>query len=168
MGKEYVKTVYCHIAYLTSMQSTSCKMPDWINHKLESRFPGEISTTPDMKMTEGMKNWRAYWWRWKRREKKLALNPVFRKLRLWHPVSSLNVTDGGKMEADRDFIFLDSKITANGDCSQEIKRQLLLGRKVVANLASILKSRDITLPTKVHLVKATVFPVVMYGWENES
>ena len=72
------------------------------------------------------------------------------------------------MEADRDFSFLDSKITANGDCSQEIKRQLLLGRKVVANLASILKSRDITLPTKVHLVKATVFPVVMYGWENES
>ena len=72
------------------------------------------------------------------------------------------------MEADRDFIFLDSKITANGDCSQEIKRQLLLGRKVIANLASILKSRDITLPTKVHLVKATVFPVVMYGWENES
>ena len=66
------------------------------------------------------------------------------------------------METVRDFIFLGSKITADGDCSHEIKRRLLLGRKVVTNLDSILKSRDITLPTKVHLVKALVFPVVMY------
>ena len=68
-----------------------------------------------------------------------------------------------KMEAVIDFIFLDSKITADGDCSHEIKRCLLLGRKVMTNLDSILKSRDITLPTKVRLVKAMVFPVVMYG-----
>ena len=67
------------------------------------------------------------------------------------------------METVRDFIFLGSKITADGDCSHEIKRYLLLGRKVMTNLDSILKSRDITLPTKVHLVKAMVFPVVMYG-----
>ena len=65
-----------------------------------------------------------------------------------------------------DFIFLDSKFTANGDCSHEIKRHLLLGRKVMTNPDSILKSRDITLPTKVHLVKAMVFPVVMYGRES--
>ena len=65
-----------------------------------------------------------------------------------------------------DFIFLGSKITADGDCSREIKRCLLLGRKVIMNLDSILKSRDITLPTKVHLVKAMVFPVVMYGCES--
>ena len=65
-----------------------------------------------------------------------------------------------------DFIFLDSKITADGDCSHEIKRCLLLGRKVMTNLDSILKSRDITLPTKVHLVKAMVFPVVMYGYKS--
>ena len=65
-----------------------------------------------------------------------------------------------------DFIFLGSKITADGDCSHEIKRSLLLGRKVMTNLDSILKSRDITLPTKVHLVKAMVFPVVMYGYES--
>ena len=65
-----------------------------------------------------------------------------------------------------DFIFLGSKITADGDCSHEIERHLLLGRKVMANLDSILKSRDITLPTKVHLVKAMVFPVVMYGCES--
>ena len=70
------------------------------------------------------------------------------------------------METVTDFIFLDSKITADGDCSHEIKRRLLLGRKAMTNLDSILKSRDITLPTKVHLVKAMVFPVVMYGCEN--
>ena len=65
-----------------------------------------------------------------------------------------------------DFIFLGSKITADGDCSHEIKRRLLLGRKVMTNLGSILKSRDITLPTKIHLVKAMVFPLVMYGCES--
>ena len=71
-------------------------------------------------------------------------------------------------ETVADFIFLGSKITADGDCSHEIKRCLLLGRKVMANLDSILKSRDTTLPTKVHLVKAMVFPVVMYGCERWS
>ena len=72
----------------------------------------------------------------------------------------------GKMEIVTDFIFLGSKITADGDCSHEIKRRLLLGRKVMTNLDSILKSRDITLPAKVHLVKAMVFPVIMYGCES--
>ena len=70
------------------------------------------------------------------------------------------------METVKDFIFLGSKITADGDCSHEIKRHLLLGRKVMTNLDSILKSKDVTLPTKVHLVKAMVFPVVMYGCES--
>ena len=70
------------------------------------------------------------------------------------------------METVSDFIFLGSKITADGDCSYEIKRHLLLGRKVMTNIDSILKSRDITLPTKVHLDKAMVFPVVMYGCES--
>ena len=78
------------------------------------------------------------------------------------PITSWQI-DG---ETVADFIFLDSKITADGDCSHEIKRCLLLGRKVMANLNSILKSRDITLSTKVHLVKAMVFPVVMYGCES--
>ena len=73
---------------------------------------------------------------------------------------------GETMETVTDFIFLGSKITANDDCSHEIKRRLLLGRKVMTNLDSILKSRDITLTTKVHLVKAMVFPVVMYGYES--
>ena len=70
------------------------------------------------------------------------------------------------METVGDFIFLSSKITADSDCSNEIKRYLLLGRKAITNLDSIVKSRDITLPTKVHLVKAMVFPVVMYGCES--
>ena len=74
--------------------------------------------------------------------------------------------DGETMETVRDFIFLGNKITVDGDRSLEIKRRLLLGRKGMANLDSILKSRDITLPTKVHLVKAMVFPVVMYGCES--
>ena len=74
--------------------------------------------------------------------------------------------DGETMETVGDFILRGSKITADGDCSHEIKRHLLLGRKAVTNLDSILKSRDITLPTNVHLVKATVFPIVMYGCES--
>ena len=78
------------------------------------------------------------------------------------PITSWEI-DGGAMKTVTDFIFLDSKITADGDCSHEIKRHLFLGRKVMTNLDSIFKSRDITLPTKVHLVKAMVLPVVMYG-----
>ena len=74
--------------------------------------------------------------------------------------------DGETMETVTDLIFLDSKITADSDCSHEIKRHLLLGRKVMTNLDSILKSRDITLPTKVHPVKAMFFPIVMYGCES--
>ena len=72
----------------------------------------------------------------------------------------------GKMETETDFIFLGSKITADGDCGHEIKRCLLLGRKAMTNLDRILKSRDITLPTKIHIVKAMVFPVVMYRYES--
>ena len=81
------------------------------------------------------------------------------------PITSWEI-DGETVETASDFIFLGSKITAEGDCSHEIKRCLLLGKKVMINLDSILKSRDITLPTKVHLVKAMVFPVVMYGCES--
>ena len=81
------------------------------------------------------------------------------------PITSWQM-DGQTMERVSDFIFLGSKITADGDCSPEIKRRLLLGRKAMTNLDSILKSRDITLPTNVHLVKAMDFPVVMYGCES--
>ena len=84
---------------------------------------------------------------------------------LSRPITSWQI-DGETMETVTDFIFLGSKITADGDCSQVIKRHLLLGRKIMTNLDSILKSRDITLPAKVHLVKAMVSPVVMYGCES--
>ena len=95
----------------------------------------------------------------------LKLNIQKTKIMASSPITSLQI-DGERVETVSDFIFLGSKITADGNCSHEIKRRLLLGRKVTTNLDSILKSRDVTLPTKVHLVKALVFPVVMYGCES--
>ena len=95
----------------------------------------------------------------------LKLNIQKIKIMASDPITSWQI-DGETMETVTGFIFLGSKITADGDCSHEIKRCLLLGRKAMTNLDSILKSRDITLPTKVHLVKAMVFPVVMYGCES--
>ena len=92
----------------------------------------------------------------------LKLNIQKTKIMASSPITSWQI-DGGKIETVTDFIFLGSKITANGDFSHEIKRRLLLGKKTMSSLDSILKSRDITLPTKVCLVKAMVFPVVMYG-----
>ena len=92
----------------------------------------------------------------------LKLNIQKTKIMASSPITSWQI-DGETMETVTDFVFLGSKITTDGDCSHEIKRCLLLGRKVMTNLDSILKSRDITLPTKVHLVKAMVFPVVMNG-----
>ena len=95
----------------------------------------------------------------------LKLNIQKTKIKASGPITSRKI-DAETMETVTDFIFLGCKITAEGDCSHEIKRRLLLGRKVMTILESILKSRDITLPTKVHLVKAMVFPVVMYGCES--
>ena len=95
----------------------------------------------------------------------LRLNIQKTKIKASGPIISWQV-DGETVGTVADFIYLGSKITADGDCSHEIKRRLLLGRKVMTNLDSILKSRDITLPTKVHLVKTMVFPVVMYGCES--
>ena len=97
----------------------------------------------------------------------LKLNIQKMKIMASGPITSWEI-DGETVETVSDFIFLGSKITADGDCSQEIKRCLLLGRKAMTNLDSILKSRDITLPTKVRLVKAMVFPVVMYGCEIQT
>ena len=100
----------------------------------------------------------------KQKSEKVGLKLNIQKMKIMasSPITSWQI-DG---ETVADFIFLGSKITADGDCSHEIKRGLLLGRKVMTNLDSILKRRDITLPTKVHLVKAMVFPVVMYGCES--
>ena len=95
----------------------------------------------------------------------LKLNIQKTKIMASGPITSWQI-DGETMETVTVFIFLGSKITADGDCNHEIKRPLFLGRKAMTNLDSILKNRDITLPTKVHLVKAMVFPVVMYGYES--
>ena len=128
-------------------------MPGWVKHKLESRLPGEISITSDMKMIPPLRQ--KAWLKTQHSKKIMASDPILSWQR-----------DGKTMETVTDFIFLGSKITADGDCSHEIKRRLLLGRKVMTNIDSIFKSRDITLPTKVRLVKAMVFPVVMYGCES--
>ena len=168
--KEYIKAVYCHPAYLTYMQSTSCETLSWKKHKLESRLPEGISITSDIQIISPL-------WQKAKEELKsfltkeesenvgLKLNVQKTKIMASGPITSWQI--GGETVATvSDFIFLGSKITADGDCSHEIKRHLLLGRKVMTNLDSIFKSRDITLPTKVHLVKAVFFPVVMYGCES--
>ena len=101
----------------------------------------------------------------KEESEKVGLKLSIQKTMASGPITSWEI-DGETVETVSDFIFGGSKITADGDCSHEIKRHLLLGRKVMTNLDSILKSRDITLPAKIHLVKAMVFPVVMYGCES--
>ena len=103
----------------------------------------------------------------KEESEKVAISLNIQKTKIMSscPITSWQI-DGETMETVRDFIFLGSKITVYGDCSHENKRHLLLGRKAITNLDRILKSRDITLPTEVHLVKAMVFPVVMYGCES--
>ena len=166
--KEYVKAVYCHSAYLTYMQSTSCEMPGWIKHRLESILLGEISITSDIQMTPPLwQKVKSLLMKVKEESEKvgLKLNTQKTKIMASGPITSWQI-DGETMETVTNFIFLGSKITADGDCSHEIKRHMLLGRKAMTNLDSILKSRDITLLTKVHIVKAMVFPVVMYGYES--
>ena len=149
------------------MQSTSWEILGWMKHKLQSRLLGEISITSDMQMTP------PYGRKWRTKEpldeseggewKKLNIQKT--KIMTSGPITSWKI-DGETVESVTDFILGGSKITADGDCSHEIKRHLLLGRKAMNNLDSILKSRDITLWTKVHLVKAMVLPVVMYGCES--
>ena len=168
LGKEYIKAIYCHAAYLTYVQSTSCKMPGWMNHKVESRLPGEISITSDMQMTplmaESEEELKSLLMKVKEESEKagLKLNIQKTKIMASRPITSWQI-DSETMETVTDFIFLGSKITADGDCSHEIKRRSILGRKAMTNLDRIVKSRNITLPTKIHLVKVMVFPVVMYG-----
>ena len=142
-----------------------------MKHKLESRLPRNINnlryaddTTLMAKSEEELKS---LLMKVKEESEKvvLKLNVQKTKIMASGPITSWEI-DGETVETVADFIFLGSKITADNDCSHEIKRCLLLGRKVMTNLDSIVKSRDITLSTKVHLVKAMVFPVVMYGCES--
>ena len=118
-------------------------------------------------MAESEEELKSLLMRVKEESEKVCLNPNIQKTKIMasSPIISWQ-TDGETVKIVGDFILGGSKITADGDCSHEIKRRLLLGRKVMTNLDSIFKIRDITLPTKVHLVKAMVFPVVMYGCES--
>ena len=129
------------------------------------RLPGEISVTSDMQMTPPLcqkvkRNLKS-----QSEKAGLKLNIQKMKIMGFGPITSWQI-NGETMETVRDFIVLGSKITTDDDCSHEIKRRLLLGRKVMTNLDSIFKSRDITFQTKVHMVKAMIFPVVMYGCES--
>ena len=118
-------------------------------------------------MAESEEELKSFLMKMKEESEKVGLKLNIQKMKIMAsgPMTSWEI-DGETVETVSDFIFWGSKITADGGCSHEIKRHLLLGRKVVTNLDSIFKSRDITLPTKVHLVKAMGFPVVMYGCEN--
>ena len=118
-------------------------------------------------MAESKEEIKSFWMKVKEESESvdLKLNIQKSKIIASGPITSWQI-DGETVEIMTDFIFLSSKITVDGDCSHEIKRCLFLGRKTMTNLDNILKSRDITLPTKVHLVKAMVFPVVMYGCES--
>ena len=146
-------------------------MLDWKKHKLESRLPGEISNLryadDTTLMVESEEELKSLLMKVKVESEKIGLKLNVQKTKIMAsgPITSWEI-DGETVETVADFIFLGSKITADGDCSHEMKRCFLLGRKVMTNLDSIFKSRDITLPTKIRLVKAMVFPVVMYGCES--
>ena len=142
-----------------------------MKNKLDSRLPGEISITSDVQMTplmaESEEELKSLLMKVKEKSEKVGLKLNIQKMKIMAsgPINSWQI-DGGTVETVADFISLGSKISADGDYSHEIKRRLLLGRKGMTNLDSLLKSRDITLPTNVHLVKAMVFSVVMYGCDS--
>ena len=166
LGKKCVKVVYCHPAYLTYVQSTLCKMVlDEVQAGIRTarRNINNLRYADDTTLMAESKELNSLLMTVKEESEKagLKLNIEKKKIMASSPITSWQI-DGETMETVTDFLFLGSKITADGDCSHEIKRRLLFGRKAMTILDSILKSRDITLPTKVHLVKAMVFPVVMY------
>ena len=168
--KEYVKAVYCHSAYLTSMQSTSWNAGlDEAQAGIEIawRIINNLKYADDTTLAAESEELKSLLMKVKEESEKVGLKLSIQKTKIMvsGPITSWQI-DGETMETVRNFIFGGSKITADGDCSHEIKRHLLLGRKAVINLDSILKSRDITLLIKVSLVKAMVFSVVMCGCES--
>ena len=150
------------------MQSTSCLDEVQAGIKIARRNINNLRYADDtILMAESKEESKSLLMKMKEESEKVGLKLNIRKTKIMvsNPITSWQI-EGETVETVIDFILGGSKITADGDCSHEIKRHLLLGRKAMTNLDSILKSRDITLPTKVHLVKAMVFPVVMYGCEG--
>ena len=157
LGKEYVKAVY--FAGLDEAQAGINMARRNINNL---RYADDTTL-----MAESEEELKSLLMKAQEESEKVSLNLNIQKAKIMasRPITSWQI-DGKTMETVTDFIFGDSKITEDGDCSHEIKRCLLLGRKAMTNLDSILKSRDISLPTKVRIIKAMVFPVVMYGCES--
>ena len=167
LGKEYVKAVYCHPVYLTYMQSTNAGVDEaQAGIKIAGKNISKLRYADDTTFMAENEELKSLLIKVKEENEiaGLKLNIQKTKIMASGPITSWQI-DGETVETVRDFIFLCSNITADGDCSHGIKRHLLLGRNVMTNLDSILKSRDITLPTKVHLIKTMVFPVVRYGCE---
>ena len=170
--KEYIKFVYCHPAYLTSnaeyiMRNAGLEEAQ-AGIKISRRNINNLRYRDDTTlMAESEEELKRLLMKVKEESEKVGLKLNIQKTKIMAsgPVTSWEI-DGETVETVSDFIFLGSKITANGDFSHEIKRCLLLGRKAMTNLDRIFKSRDITLPTKVCLVKAMIFPVAMYGHES--
>ena len=167
LGKEYAKAACCHLVYLTYIRVHYEKC--WADEakagiKIVGRNITNLRYADDTILTAESKELKSLLMKVKEEHERVGLKLNIQKTKIMAsgPITSWQI-DG---ETVSDFIFLGSKITVDGNCSHEIKRRLLLGRKVMTNLDSILKSRDITLPTKVCLVKAMVFPVVMYGCES--
>ena len=164
LGKEDIKAAHCHPAYLTYMQNDARLDEVQAGIKIAGKNINNLRYADTTLMAESEEELKSLLMKVKEERKKADLKLNIQKTNIvaFGPITSWQI-DGGKNGNSNRLIFLGSKITVDGDCSHEIKRCLLLGRKVMTNLDIILKSRDITLPTKVHLVKAMVFPVVMYG-----
>ena len=172
MGKEYIKAVYCSPCLLNLYAEYNMRNAGLVESqtgsKITRRNINHLRFADDTTlMAESEEELKSLLKKVKVEREKVGLKLNIQKTKIMAsgPITSWEI-DGETVETVSDFIFLGSKIIVDGDCSHEIKRRLLLGRKVMTKLDSILKSRDITLPTKVHLVKAMVFPVVMYGCEG--
>ena len=167
LGKEYVKAIYGHTAYLICMQNAKLDEAQ-AGIKISGRNINNLRYAYDIiLMAEGKEELKSLLMKVKEESEKVRLKLNIQKTKIMAsgPITSWQM-DGEAIETVTDFIFLGSKITADGDCSHEIKRCLLLGRKAMANLDSILKNRGIAVQTKVHLVKVVVFPIVVYGCES--
>ena len=176
LEKEYNKAIYYHFAYLTSMQRRSCKMPSWMKSQAGIKIARRITYLNNLRYAddtilraENEEEPNNFLMRVKDESEKAGLKLNIQKTQIMAsgPITSWQtLTEREKVKTVTDFVFLAPKITADGDCSHEMKRCLFLGREAMTNLDSIFKSRDVTLPTEVLTVRAIVFPVAVHGRES--